>query len=374
MSRLQELLAQFEEIANSPRKQLDQYLAQGKQAIGVVPVYTPEEILHSMGYVPFGMWGADIEVRDAKAYYPSFICSILQSILELGIHGAYRGLKAIVIPSLCDSLKSLGQNWKYAVEDDILFIPMTYPQNRANEVGRAFTKASYERVIEDIEKHIGGKFDDNALQKSLNIYNEHNRLMRELSLKLGEHDQITAYQRRNIFKSAHFMLKEEHSELVKEFLSELETLEKSTKKVRVITTGILADSPNLLAIFDDNNMTIVGDDIAHESRQYRTDSLNGDTALEKLVDKFANMGCCSVLYDKDRKRADMLRDMAKERNADGVIVLMTKFCDPEEFDYVCIKNTLDDANIANVITEIDRQMVNYEQTKTTLETFKEMIR
>lgn len=374
MSRLQELLVQFEEIANSPRKQLDQYLAQGKQAIGVVPVYTPEEILHSMGYVPFGMWGADIEVRDAKAYYPSFICSILQSILELGIHGAYRGLKAIVIPSLCDSLKSLGQNWKYAVEDDILFIPMTYPQNRANEVGRAFTKASYERVIEDIEKHIGGKFDDNALQKSLDIYNEHNRLMRELSLKLGEHDQITAYQRRNIFKSAHFMLKEEHSELVKEFLSELETLEKSTKKVRVITTGILADSPNLLAIFDDNNMTIVGDDIAHESRQYRTDSLNGDTALEKLVDKFANMGCCSVLYDKDRKRADMLRDMAKERNADGVIVLMTKFCDPEEFDYVCIKNTLDDANIANVITEIDRQMVNYEQTKTTLETFKEMIR
>lgn len=374
MSRLQELLVQFEEIANSPRKQLDQYLAQGKQAIGVVPVYTPEEILHSMGYVPFGMWGADIEVRDAKAYYPSFICSILQSILELGIHGAYRGLKAIVIPSLCDSLKSLGQNWKYAVEDDILFIPMTYPQNRANEVGRAFTKASYERVIEDIEKHIGGKFDDNALQKSLDIYNEHNRLMRELSLKLSEHDQITAYQRRNIFKSAHFMLKEEHSELVKEFLSELETLEKSTKKVRVITTGILADSPNLLAIFDDNNMTIVGDDIAHESRQYRTDSLNGDTALEKLVDKFANMGCCSVLYDKDRKRADMLRDMAKERNADGVIVLMTKFCDPEEFDYVCIKNTLDDANIANVITEIDRQMVNYEQTKTTLETFKEMIR
>lgn len=374
MSRLQELLVQFEEIANSPRKQLDQYLAQGKQAIGVVPVYTPEEILHSMGYVPFGMWGADIEVRDAKAYYPSFICSILQSILELGIHGAYRGLKAIVIPSLCDSLKSLGQNWKYAVEDDILFIPMTYPQNRANEVGRAFTKASYERVIEDIEKHIGGKFDDNALQKSLDIYNEHNRLMRELSLQLSEHDQITAYQRRNIFKSAHFMLKEEHSELVKEFLSELETLEKSTKKVRVITTGILADSPNLLAIFDDNNMTIVGDDIAHESRQYRTDSLNGDTALEKLVDKFANMGCCSVLYDKDRKRADMLRDMAKERNADGVIVLMTKFCDPEEFDYVCIKNTLDDANIANVITEIDRQMVNYEQTKTTLETFKEMIR
>jgi len=374
MSRLRELLNQFEEIANSPRKQLDHYMAAGKPAIGVVPVYTPEEIIHSMGFVPFGVWGADVEIKDAKAYYPSFICSIMQSILELGIHGAYKGLKAIVIPSLCDSLKSLGQNWKYAVKDDILFIPMTYPQNRENKVGRAFTKASYERVIADIEKHLGGKFDDAALQKSLDIYNEHNRLMRELSAALADHDQITAYERRNIFKSAHFMLKEEHSKLVAEFLKELEGLEKSTGKVRVITTGILADSPNLLAIFDDNNMTIVGDDVAHESRQYRTDAVSGATALDKLVDKFANMGCCSVLFDKDRKRADMLRDMAKERKAAGVIVLMTKFCDPEEFDYVCIKNTLDEANIANVITEIDRQMVNYEQTKTTLETFGEMIR
>lgn len=374
MSRLQELLNQFEEIANSPRKQLDKYLAAGKKAVGTVPVYTPEEIIHSMGFVPFGVWGADIEIKDAKAYYPSFICSVLQSILELGIHGAYQGLSAIVIPSLCDSLKSLGQNWKYAVKDDILFIPMTYPQNRANEVGRAFTKASYQRVIDDLVKYRDGKFDDAELQKSLDIYNKHNRLMRELSLKLAEHDQISAYQRRNIFKSAHFMLKEEHSALVTEFLHELDQLEKSTKKTRVITTGILADSPNLLAIFDDNNLTIVGDDIAHESRQYRTDAVNGETALDKLVDKFANMGCCSVLYDKDRKRADMLRDMAKERNADGVVVLMTKFCDPEEFDYVCIKNTLDDAGIANVITEIDRQMVNYEQTKTTLETFREMLR
>ncbi|RRD93423.1 2-hydroxyacyl-CoA dehydratase [Clostridiales bacterium COT073_COT-073] len=374
MSRLRELLNQFEEVANSPRKQLDKYLAEGKKVVGTVPVYTPEELIHSMGFVPFGVWGADVEIKDAKAYYPSFICSILQSILELGIHGAYRGLQAIVIPSLCDSLKSLGQNWKYAVKDDILFIPMTYPQNRENEVGRAFTKASYERVKADLENHLQGHFCDQQLQKSLDIYNEHNRLMRQLSLKLSEHDQITAYERRNIFKSAHFMLKEEHNELVAEFLKELDNLEKSTKKTRVITTGILADSPNLLAIFDDNNMTIVGDDIAHESRQYRTDAVNGETALDKLVDKFANMGCCSVLFDKDRKRADLIRDMAKERKADGVVVLMTKFCDPEEFDYVCIKNTLDEAGIANVITEIDRQMVNYEQTKTTLETFKEMLR
>ncbi len=106
-----------------------------KKVVACVPVYTPEELIHSMGLVPMGAWGADIELKESKKYFPAFICSIMQSILELGIKGEYKGISAIVIPSLCDSLKCLGQNWKYAVKD-IPFIPMTYPQNRKPEAGK----------------------------------------------------------------------------------------------------------------------------------------------------------------------------------------------------------------------------------------------
>lgn len=45
----------------------------------------------------------------------------MQSLVELGMNGVYDGCSAIVIPSLCDSLKVVGQNWKYAVKD----IPFT---------------------------------------------------------------------------------------------------------------------------------------------------------------------------------------------------------------------------------------------------------
>ena len=107
-----ELLAQLHEVAASPKKQLDKYLAEGKKVVAVAPVYTPQEIIHSMGLVPMGVWGADMEINEAKKYYPAFICSIMQTILELGIKGEYEGVSAIVIPSLCDSLKCLGQNWK----------------------------------------------------------------------------------------------------------------------------------------------------------------------------------------------------------------------------------------------------------------------
>ena len=151
MNKINELLANFHVIANSPKKQLNKYLAEGRKVIGCVPIYTPEEIVHAMGAVPMGIWGADTEVKEAKQYFPAFICSIMQSVLELGMRGDYEGVSAIIVPSLCDSLKTLGQNWKYAVPT-IPFIPMTYPQNRANEVGKNFVFAGYKRVVADLEK------------------------------------------------------------------------------------------------------------------------------------------------------------------------------------------------------------------------------
>ena len=371
MDAVKQLLNNFHNIANSPDKQLKEYLKQGKKVIACAPVYTPEEIVHSMGMIPFGTWGADIELKESKSYFPAFNCSIVQSILELGKTGVYDGISAIIVPSLCDTLKCLGENWKYAVPG-IPFIPMTYPQNRKPDYGIAFVKAGYERVINDLEKNTGLKFDDASLAKSIKVYNEHNAVMREVSDLLSDYPSITASERKDVFKSAYFMTKEEHTALVKELIFELKKLPKNKEeKIKVITSGILADNPNLLSIFDENNIQIVGDDIAHESRQYRTDIKPAETALDGLAVKFSEMDNCSVLYDVDKKRADYIINMAKDKKANGVIILMTKFCDPEEFDYVIIKRACDQAEIPCLQIEVDRQMINYGQAKTLIQTFKE---
>ncbi|MGB4659500.1 MAG: 2-hydroxyacyl-CoA dehydratase family protein [Mobilitalea sp.] len=384
MNDLQKILKEFHEIAASPQEQVKKYLAQNKKIIACAPIYTPEEIIHSMGMIPFGTWGGDIEIKEAKAYFPSFICSIMQSILELGMTGVYDGISAIVIPSLCDSLKCLGQNWKYAVPQ-IKFIPMVYPQNRNTEYGIEFTKSSYERVISELETITGQAFDEEKLKQSMVIYNYHNLVMRQFTDCVSEYSVIKASDRSAVFKSAYFMEKSEHTELVKKLLMELQKTQKNEesgknnkdvreeKNIRIITSGILADSKDLLAIFEENRMQIVADDIAHESRQYRVDCKDTESALDSLAEKFANMNNCSVLYDADKGRAQFVVDLAKENKADGVIMVMTKFCDPEEFDYVIIKNKCEEEEIPLLLIEIDRQMVNYEQVRTAVQTFSEML-
>lgn len=365
-------IKEFHEIASSPRKQMDKYLADGKKIVLTVPYYTPDEIVHSMGLVPMGTWGADMELNRAKEYFPAFMCSIVQSILELGISGKFKGASAIIIPSLCDTLKTMGENWKYAVPD-IKFIPMTYPQNRKPAYGIAYTRAGYERVIEDLEKCTGAKFSMDSLAESNKLYNEHNEAMRRVDELLARHAEVTVQERSDIFASANYMLVEEHTALVNKFIAELEAAEESVGNYPVVVSGILTDMPGLSEAFDEIGIHIVADDVCAHSRQYRTDVPDGDDPLQALAVKFANTDNCSVLYNVEKPRIQWIIDIAKERGAKGVVVVMTKFCDPEEFDFVCIKEACEKADLPLALVEVDRQMKQFEQVKTNLETFRDML-
>jgi len=82
---------------------------------------------------------------------------------------------------------------------------------------------------------------------------------------------------------------------------------------------------------------------------------------------------CSLVYDPEKKRGDMLLDLVRHNDADGVIVCMMKFCEPEEYDYPVYKKQLEDANVPVLYLEIDQQMKNNEQARTRIQGFLEML-
>ena len=366
-----EILSKFKHIANSPKELFNQYLTENKKVVLCAPLYAPEEIVHSMGMIPMGVWGADMEVVEAKEYFPAFINNVFQTILELGIKGTYKGASAIIIPLLSDNLKALGENWKHAVKD-IRYIPMSYPQNRVPKFGIDYTYSLYQNCVKDLEELSGVKFDQEKLAQSIKIYNEHNEVMRRLSKVLGEHPEISVMDRSYIFKSAYFIRKEEHTALVNEFIDSLKTSEVKGK-TKLYISGLLFDGPEFLKIFDDLNIHIVGDDMGSESRQYRTDTILTDNPLYALSEKFARTDNCSFLYDVDKKRIDLIVNEVKNSKAEAVLLVLTKFCDSEEFDYVILKQRCEKENIPLLLVEVDRQMVNFEQARTLIQTFVENI-
>jgi benzoyl-CoA reductase/2-hydroxyglutaryl-CoA dehydratase subunit BcrC/BadD/HgdB len=65
--------------------------------------------------------------------------------------------------------------------------------------------------------------------------------------------------------------------------------------------------------------------------------------------------------------------MAENTQAQGVIFVLLKFCDPHAFDFPYIKELLDRAGIPSLLLEIEDQQTTLEQLKTRIEAFIELL-
>jgi len=372
MSKLDTILAKLEAISNNPKKALADYKAEtGKEAVGVLPVYAPEEIVYAAGVLPIGCWGkATKATSKASTYLPAFACSIMQSVMEMEIEGVYDGLKAVIVSSPCDTLKCMGQKWKGTAP----VIQFVHPQNRGLESANAFLVEEYKIIRSKLEAILDVKITDEAINAAIDVYNENRKVMREFTEVAAKYPQVIDPAKRHaVIKARFFMDKAKHTEIVKELITELKAMPvEPWKGKKVILTGITSEPTELLNILKEFDVAVVADDLAQESRQFRVDVPAGDEPLMRLAKAWQNMFGCSLATDRDKSRIPMIIDMVKKSGADAVIYCMMKFCDPEEFDYPILYEKLEEAQIKNLMIEIDQQASSFEQIKTRIQSFTEM--
>ena len=377
MREIKELLEQFSYYANNPRKQLDKYLAQGKKAAGVFPYYAPEEIIYAAGVVPFGVWGGQGPIERAKEYFPTFYYSLALRCLEMALDGTLDGLSASMITTLDDTLRPFSQNYKVSAGRKIPMIFLNHGQHRKEEFGKVYNAKIFKKAKEELEKICDVKVTDESLKKAFEVYNENRAEKRKFIKLAGTHPQsIKASDRCYVLKSSYFMLKDEHTALLKELNAKLEQLpEESWDGVKVVTSGIITDNPGLLEVFDNYKVCIVADDVAHESRGLKVDiDLSIEDPMMALADQFARMDEDPILYDPDiTKRPKYVLDLAKENGADGCLLFMMNFNDTEEMEYPSLKKAFDEAKVPLIKMGYDQQMVDFGQVKTQLETFNEIV-
>ena len=367
------LLEQFRAIAADPRKAVEDHKAEtGRGAIGMMPVYAPEELVHATGFLPVGLWGGNRPVSKARTYLPPFACSVMQQVMELECDGAYDILDAVVFSVPCDTLKCMSQKWKGSAP----VLVFTHPQNRGLESANRFLEHEYAVLQEKLEAVTGVKITNAALERSIQVYNENRAVMREFAQLAGAYPQvISAVDRHAVFKSRLFMEKSRHTALVRELMEAVRASDPQPwMGKKVVVTGILVEPDGLLSLFDELGLAIVADDLAQESRQVRVDVPEGDEApLYRLARVWQNMYGCPLATDTKKARGPMLQDMVRKTGADAVVVAMMKFCDPEEWDYPIYHRQFGEWGIRDLMIEVDQEAVSFEQARTRLQSLVETL-
>ena len=376
MPELEKLFAELSGVCADPRAQLDAALAAGRKAVGVMPYFCPEELVYAAGMLPFGLWGAEMTASESKRYFPAFVCSILHTTLELGLRGDLDGLSAVMAPACCDALKGMDGNWRYGVGARIPFLHVAYAQNRATPAGATFTAAQFRKLLRRLEEIAGRAVTDADVDAAIRTYDENRAALRAFTAAAAAHPELVSpAQRSAVIKSGFFLDRRVHTEKVRAVTAALETAPAVPwDGVRVVTTGILADAPALLRILADNRVAVADDQVAQESVLFRADTPAGADPVERLAARLGVTEGCSVLFDPEKRRGTQLVSLAQAARADGILWVMTKFCDPEEFDFVPVKRMADAAGIPLLAVDVDQQMGNYEQARSAVEAFAELLR
>lgn len=375
MADIASMLGAFSEVAAHPGKELDKHLEAGKRVIGVGPYHVPEELVYAAGAIPFGVWGMVGSADEAKKYYPPFYCSICQMTLEMGLKGILDKLSGMMITGLCDTLRASSQNWKAAMGNKVPLIYVTNAQNRFLPAGRKYTVEAYTEVKRRVEECCDTIIDDGQIMAVIKLYNQWRAAMREFVQLAGSHPaEVSNAARVAVVNAGYYMDKAEHLQMVGELNEALAALPESTAGYRkVVLSGIYQDIPAITAILDDSKIAVVADDLAKESRAFARQVPEEGDAIEALADGWCGLRADTELYDPKKEHIDALVQKAKDSGAGAVVILLAKFCDPEEFEAPLVTRAVRAAGLKCITVEVDQCTESYEQARTQVETLAELL-
>ena len=376
---IETLVNEFSAIAANPHGQLKAYKEKGMKCIGVMPYYAPEELVYAAGMMPMGMWGSNKKtISRAKEYCATFYCTIAQLDLEMLLDGTCDLLDGVITPTICDTLRPMSQNIRVAMSEKMPCIFLAHPQFRRPAFGLKFCHDQYTHVKTELEKIRGSEIKDEEIRDAIKVYNKSRKARREFVKLANAHcDVIDPIMRSAVLKASYFMRKDEYTEKLEALNTEIRALpEAKWNGVKVVTSGIIVDNPTLLKIFKDNNVAIAADDVAHESRMIRVDADETGDPMEALCKQFADQDYDVLLYDEaseQNRRGEYVANLVKESGAQGLVLFMQQFCDPEEMEFPYLKKALDAAGIPFIKLGVDQQMRDFGQAATAIQAFADVL-
>lgn len=370
---LDEILYLCREFSEDPAyPTVKQWRENGGKVIGHFQVYFPEEIAHAAGALPVKVTGAQMESTGGESHFGSYLCSIIKTSLELALTKNIE-LDMFVSHPICDAARNLaaiwGRNFKYPSQ--ILYLPQN--PNSAHSV--EYLRNEYDRLKTDIERVTGKKITSEDLMRSMAVYNESRRLIRELyDIKRETPWLIDAEDAYALVAMAGFLPREEHNELMRMVLPEIHNRSRHAQdKMRVVFEGGFCEQPPLdLIQVIGRSCYLVDDDLLIGLRYILEDIPTTGDPLHQLAQAYIERSSYSpVQHDLRKPKEKMLLERYKNSRADAVILAAAKMCEPGLEEQVAYSKALDEHKIPYLISEFEENQNTFDAISIQLETFVE---
>ncbi len=355
--------------------------APGRKAIGHMPIYVPRELIHAAGMLPVGIVGGGdrLEIIRGDAFFQSYICHIPRSTIELALSHRLDALDGMLFPSICDVIRNLSGMWTMLFPDRYVRY-VDVPQNYDSQVGGRYWRCELEALRDDLRRLAGRPIVDEELRRSIAIYNENRKAIRELYQARSRQPWVFPTPEVFLFlRAGNILPPEEHTLLLREYLK-LALLEEDRCEQdysRVVLVGMFCEQPplGLLLTLERAGCWVVDDDLLLGLRWLTGDVAVGGDPLQNLVEAFLSQSASTASrYEPEGNRGRWLVESVRRNDADGVIFCAPSFCDPALLEQPMLVAALDRAGIPHTQFKYSEDTGQFAVIREQAGTFSDSIR
>jgi benzoyl-CoA reductase subunit C len=348
----------------------------GRKIIGYTCSYTPEEIIMAAGAHPLRLFGTKHHVSLADSHLQAYCCSVVRGILEEGLSQRIDFLDGMVFPHTCDSMQRLSDIWRMNIPFGF-HLDVTLPVKLDTDSAKDYMIDVLKKFRTDLGKKLGVAISDEALQKAMATTNAIRQSIRTIyDLRSQNPRLLPGEDLYSIVRASMIMDRDRLAPMLAETARELKEraagAEPFTGK-RILLAGAMCNQPDVYTLIEKAEGGIVWDDFCTGARYFTGLTGSGSDPIAQIGERLLNRVVCPAKHVDFDGRARHLIRLVREHNANGVIYLLFKFCDPHAFDYPYLKEALEKEGIALLAVEIDDSLPAGGQLATRFEAFLEML-
>jgi benzoyl-CoA reductase subunit C len=372
-----EKFTEFKNITTNPYAYCRKYKKEtGKKIVGYTCSYTPEEIIYAAGALPFRLFSTDERIHRADVHLQSYCCSLVRGILEEGLSERLDFLDGAIFPHTCDSIQRLSDIWRLNVTPQF-HIDLVLPVKLNTTSARQYLIDILEKFKKDLERALGVQITDAMLSDAIKTYNQIRALMMQLyTIRAQRPEIISGNDFHSIIKAAMIMDRQLFLKSLTEIMAQIEKTPGSKTNPgtkRLVLTGSICSHPDIYDIIENAHGVVVWDDLCTGSRYFEGILDEKAPPLKAIAQRYLDRAICPAKHVGLRDRGESLVQMVRKHQADGVVFMLLKFCDPHAFDYPYIKEMLDAENIPCMLLDMEEQLPSGGQLQTRFETFIQIL-
>jgi len=364
---------EFARILADPLELSRQWSREGRKVIACLDSYIPEEFIHAAGMIPLRILGSMGNVTLADSCLPVFAGKLARSILEQALQGDLVHLAGVAISNSSDAVRMLYDLWGRHIPQQRAFL-IDVPAILEGETNhRVFRQAMLEFKGE-LEKFTGKPLEPAALSRSIAVFNENRRRLKEIaSLLSASPPRLSAETYLDALLSGFVLTKEKHNELLGQLLesSRRDTPERTEGLTPLHVCGPILVDRSFLPLLRQCGATMVSEELGTGSRYFWDEVDEAGEPVEAVIERYWSKIPESYKTPMEPRWRHLLNQIERS-NARGVIFVIEKYSDEDQYDYPVWRDRLRSRGIPSLL--LDSELVlESEQVRTRVQTFVDIL-